>query len=140
MNYLLIFALALLLGAWINIHAKRSKEKNKLQQETQEIVLDRFRSNVAPVRGDGKPAKIMENRDDLPAENNRSRMKVYSFHRKDTRSAKERRKSRVQVGITYEIIDRRQSVGARYTGPERRSGVDRRGKYWDRRKPVAFQS
>jgi len=34
MNYLLIFALVLLLGAWINLHAKRTKGKKRFQEET----------------------------------------------------------------------------------------------------------
>jgi hypothetical protein len=139
MNYLLIFALVLLLGAWINLHAKRTKGKKRFQEETQEILLDRFKGNVVPVRRDGKRAGVMEKTDDFPPETNRSRMNVYSLHRKNTRSGKERRNSRVPVGITFEVIDRRQTDGAQQTGPERRSGVDRRGKYWDRRKPVAFQ-
>ena len=140
MNYLLIFALMLLLGAWIRIHAKRTKEKDELQKETQEIVLDRFRSSVVPVRRNGKKTRIVEKTDDFPVENNRARMRAYSFHQKDTRSGKERRKSRVKVGITFKVVDRRQGDGGRYTGIERRSGFDRRGKYWDRRKPVAFQN
>jgi hypothetical protein len=139
MNYLLIFAMVLLLGAWINLHGKRTKAKKRFQKETQEILSDRFRSNVVPVRRDWKQANIMEKTDDFPAENNRSRKRVYSFHRKNTRSGDERRKSRVKVGITYEVVDRRQSDDPRYTGFERRSGVDRRGRDWDRRKPVAFQ-
>ena len=83
MNYLLIFALMLLLGAWIRIHAKRTKEKDELQKETQEIVLDRFRSSVVPVRRNGKKTRIVEKTDDFPVENNRARMRAYSFHQKD---------------------------------------------------------
>jgi hypothetical protein len=139
MNYLLIVALVLLLGAWINFHAKRTKEEKRLQEETKEILLDRFKGRVVPVRRDGKRAGVMEKTDDFPPETNRSRMNIYSFLRKNTRSGKERRNSRVPVGITFEVIDRRQTDGAQHTGPERRSGVDRRGKYWDRRKPEAFQ-
>lgn len=139
MNYLLIFVMVLLLGAWIHLHGKRTRVKKRFQEETQEILSDRFRRNVVPVRRNWKQAEIMEKTYDFPTENNRSRKRVYSFHRKNTRSGDERRKSRVQVGITYEAIDRRQSDGLRYTGFERRSGVDRRGRDWDRRKPVAFQ-
>jgi len=61
-------------------------------------------------------------------------MKAYPYLQKELRSGKERRKSRVPVGITFEFIDRRKTHSTLYTGPERRSSTDRRGLYWDRRK------
>ena len=61
-------------------------------------------------------------------------MKAYPYLQKELRSGKERRKSRVPVGITFKFIDRRQADCILYTGPERRSSTDRRGLYWDRRK------
>jgi hypothetical protein len=39
------------------------------------------------------------------------------------------------VGKTFEFIDRRKSADFLYTDPERRSGMERRGIFWDRRKP-----
>ena len=66
-------------------------------------------------------------------------MNTYPFLQKERRSGQERRKSRVQVGLIFEYIDRRQSYSIRYTEFDRRSGKDRRGKYWDRRQPqVAY--
>ena len=62
-------------------------------------------------------------------------MKAYPYLQKELRNGKERRKSRVPLGITFEFIDRRQADSILYKGPERRSGIDRRGLYWDRRKP-----
>ena len=62
-------------------------------------------------------------------------MNAYPFIQKDLRNGKERRKSRIPVGITFEFIDRRKGDSTSYTGPERRSGQDRRGEAWDRRKP-----
>jgi hypothetical protein len=62
-------------------------------------------------------------------------MNAYPFIQKDLRNGKERRKSRIPVGITFELIDRRKDNGASYTGSEKRSGKERRGKIWDRRKP-----
>jgi hypothetical protein len=50
-------------------------------------------------------------------------------------TSKERRKSRVPIGITFEYIDRRQASDSLYNGPEQRSGMERRGMFWDRRKP-----
>jgi hypothetical protein len=61
-------------------------------------------------------------------------MNTYPYLQKELRSGKERRKSRVPVGITFEFIDRRQADGILYSDPERRSSTDRRGLYWDRRK------
>ena len=135
----LIFFLALLIGAWINLHAKRTKEKKRLQKDTREILLERFMGRVIPVWRDGQKATVLEKTDELAQENNRSRTNLYSYNRKCRRSDKERRKSRVPVGITFEFVDRRQSNDPNYSGPERRISMDRRGKYWDRRKPVAFQ-
>jgi hypothetical protein len=62
-------------------------------------------------------------------------MSAYPFLQKELRSGQERRKSRVSVGITFEYIDRRQTDSIQYTVPERRSGMERRGLLWDRRKP-----
>ena len=61
-------------------------------------------------------------------------MNAYPYLQKELRNGKERRKSRVPVGITFEFIDRRQADSIPYTDPERRSSTDRRGLYWDRRK------
>jgi len=61
-------------------------------------------------------------------------MNTYPYLQKELRSGKERRKSRVPVGITFEFIDRRQADSILYSDPERRSSTDRRGLYWDRRK------
>jgi len=136
---ILIFLLALLIGVWINFIAKRAKERKRLQKDTREILLERVRDRGIPVRRERQKAKVLEKTDELPQKNNRSKMKLYSYNRKCRRSNKERRKSRVPVGIIFEFVDRRQSNEPNYSGPERRNGMDRRGKYWDRRKPVAFQ-
>ncbi|MBW2574263.1 MAG: hypothetical protein JRC56_06185 [Deltaproteobacteria bacterium] len=62
-------------------------------------------------------------------------MCAYPYIQKERRSGEKRRKGRVPVGITFELIDRRQADSANYTRPERRSVMDRRGLLWDRRKP-----
>ncbi|MBW1724209.1 MAG: hypothetical protein JRC58_02030 [Deltaproteobacteria bacterium] len=62
-------------------------------------------------------------------------MDAYPYLQKERRGGEERRKSRVPVGITFELIDRRQREDPYYSGPERRSGMDRRGLIWDRRTP-----
>jgi len=61
-------------------------------------------------------------------------MNAYPYLQKELRNGKERRKSRMKVGIVFECADRRKSDSILYTDPERRSGTDRRGLYWDRRK------
>jgi uncharacterized protein with PIN domain len=61
-------------------------------------------------------------------------MRVYPYLQKERRSGIERRKSRIAVGITFEFIDRRQNNTSHYSSTERRSGIDRRGLIWDRRK------
>ena len=77
--------------------------------------------------------------DDLPRLFRSCQRSVYPYYQKERRDDKERRKSRVQVGLIFEYIDRRQSYSIRYIEFDRRSGKDRRGKYWDRRQPqVAY--
>jgi hypothetical protein len=136
---ILILILALLIGAWITFHAMRTKKKKRLQKDTKKILLERFKDAFMPARHDGLKAVVKEEISDLPQEVKGSRKMVYPYHQKEYRSGEERRKSRVPVGITFEFIDRRQSSDPYYGGPERRSGMDRRDKIWDRRKPLAFQ-
>ena len=62
-------------------------------------------------------------------------MNAYPYFQQELRSGKERRKSRVNVGIIFEYIDRRQPDRPLYLNPERRSGMDRRADVWDRRTP-----
>ena len=138
-DVILIFLLALLLCAWINLIVKRTKEKKRLQKETKEMLEERIKDRVIPVRRDVQKASIKKKTVYFSKQITGSRKSIYPYLRKDLRSGKERRKSRVPVGITFEFIDRRQADSTQYTGPERRSGADRRGKIWDRRKPVAFQ-
>jgi hypothetical protein len=136
---ILLLFLALLIGAWITLHAKRTKDKKRLQKDTKEILLERFKDAVMPARNDGQKAVGTEEISDLRQEIKGSRKSVYPYHQKEYRSGEERRKSRVPDGVTFEFVDRRQSDDPYYSGPERRSGMDRRGKIWDRRKPLAFQ-
>ena len=138
-DVILIFLLALLLCAWINLIVKRTKEKKRLHKETKEMLEERIKDRVIPVRRDVQKASIKKKTVYFSKQITGSRKSIYPYLRKDLRSGKERRKSRVPVGITFEFIDRRQADSTQYTGPERRNGADRRGKIWDRRKPVAFQ-
>jgi hypothetical protein len=62
-------------------------------------------------------------------------MRPYPYLQKEFRSGEERRKSRVTDVIIFKYIDRRQINDPYYIGPERRTGMDRRGLIWDRRKP-----
>ncbi|MGD9082375.1 MAG: hypothetical protein PVJ50_07895 [Desulfobacterales bacterium] len=138
-DIILIFLLALLLCAWINLIVKRKKEKRRLQKEIKELLEERINNKIIPVRRDAQQALKKKKSVYFPKEITGSRNNIYPYLRKDRRNGKERRTSRVPVGITFEFIDRRQADHTKYTGPERRSGADRRGKIWDRRKPVAFQ-
>jgi hypothetical protein len=138
-DVILIFFLALLLCAWINLIVKRTKGKKRSQKEIKEMLDERIKDRVIPVRRDVQKALFKKKPVYFPRQTTVSRNNIYPYLREDRRSGIERRKSRVPVGITFEFIDRRQADNTRHTVPERRSGLDRRGKIWDRRKPVAFQ-
>jgi hypothetical protein len=138
-DVILIFFLALLLCSWINLIVKRKKENKKLRAEIKEMLDQQIKDRVISVQRDVQKALSKEKPVYFPRQTTRSRNNIYPYLREDRRSGTERRKSRIPVGITFEFIDRRQADSTRYTGPERRSGQDRRGKIWDRRKPVAFQ-
>ena len=138
-DVILIFFLALLLCAWINLIVNRKKEQKKIRKEIKDMLDERIKDRVISVRREVQRASTRKNPVYFPKEITGSRNNIYPYLRKDRRSGEERRKSRVPVGITFEFIDRRKADNTRYTEPERRSGADRRGKIWDRRKPVAFQ-
>jgi hypothetical protein len=138
-DVILIFFLALLLCAWINLIVKRKKEKKSVRREIKEVLDERIKGRVISVRRDVKKGLSKKTPLYFPRQITESRNNIYPYLREDRRRGIERRKSRVPVGITFEFVDRRQADSTRHTGPERRSDPDRRGKIWDRRKPVAFQ-
>ena len=134
-DYLLIFALALLLWTWLNLYITRAKEKRRVWEETKEFTKQRLRRKTkSNVKKEQKTTTIV-NLGEMPQTNRNFKMCAYPYLQKDTRNGKERRKSRVPVGITFEYIDRRRADESLYKGPERRSGMERRGLFWDRRKP-----
>jgi hypothetical protein len=138
-DVILIFFLALLLCAWINLIVNRKKGKKRSQKEIKDMLDERIKDRLISVRQDVHKAPIRKNPVYFPRQITGSRNTIYPYLREDRRNGIERRKSRVPFGITFEFIDRRQADSTRHTEPERRSGPDRRGKIWDRRKPVAFQ-
>lgn len=138
-DIILIFFLALLLCTWINLVVNRKKEEKRFRKEIKDMLDERVKDSVISVQRDLQKASIKKIPVYFPRQITRSRNNIYPYLREDRRSGIERRKSRVPVGITFKFIDRRQAQSANYTGPERRIGTDRRGKVWDRRKPVAFQ-
>jgi hypothetical protein len=138
-SLILTVLLALFLCAWINIIVKRTKEKKRLQKEIKQVLEERIKDKVILVPRNMHKAWIENEPVYLPKTISESRKHIYPYLRKNLRCGKERRKSRIPDGITFKFIDRRKADGPRYTGPERRSGNDRRGKIWDRRKPVVFQ-
>ena len=104
-----IIFLALLIGAWITLHAKRTKEKKKLQKDTKEILLERFKDAVMPARHDGQKAVGTEEISDLPQEIKGSRKRVNPYHQKEYRSGKERRKNLFHIFFTDSV------TGVNYT-------------------------
>jgi len=131
-DHILIFALASVLWAWLNLHAARQKKKKRVWTETQKIAVERLNGKTG---SDERKTTIIKYTGGLPETSRYFTMSAYPYLQKESRNSKERRKSRVQVGITFDFIDRRKTDNPLYVGPERRSGMERRGLYWDRRKP-----
>jgi hypothetical protein len=131
-DHILIFVLAFVLWAWLNLHATREKKKKRAWTETKNIAVERLNRKTG---SDERNATTIKYTGDLPKTNRYFTMSAYPYLQKESRNGNERRRSRVPVGITFEFIDRRQTDRLLYDGPERRSGMDRRGLFWDRRKP-----
>ena len=131
---ILIFALALLLWTWLNLHIRRAKKENRVWKETKEFATQRLREATQSNSKKERKTTTITNLGAMPQTNRNFKMCAYPYLQKETRSGEERRKSRVPVGITFKFIDRRQAGESLYNGPERRSGMERRGSFWDRRK------
>ncbi len=134
-DHILIFALASVLWAWLNLHAARQKKKKRVWTETKKIAVERLNRKAKSNEEKERTATITKSTGGLPKTDRYFTMSAYPYLPKESRNGNERRRSRVLVGITFEFIDRRQTDSSMNIGPERRSGMERRGLYWDRRKP-----
>ena len=132
---ILIFALAFVLWAWLNLYITRAKKKNREWKETKEFAAQRLKEDTQSNVKKERKTTTNTNLGAMPQTNRNFKMCAYPYLQEESRSGKERRNSRVPVGITFEYIDRRRAGGSLYAGPERRSGMERRGLFWDRRKP-----
>lgn len=105
-----------------------------MEKETSTILQKRFEKKIKPEekqeQTDTAPKKI----DGFEQVNWRFKMNAYPYIQQERRCGKERRNSRVKVGITFEYVDRRRADSTLYIDLEKRSGLDRRGKVWNRRK------
>ena len=134
---ILMFLLAFVLWAWVNLHLRRAKKQKIIQEETKEMLVERLKAEIKSFKKQGGKATTLKKIGVLSQSINSFKTNVYPYLQnlqKERRSGRERRKSRLAVGITFKYIDRRQADSTQYKGPERRSGMDRRGGTWDRRK------
>jgi hypothetical protein len=133
-DYVLMFALAFVLWLWLNLYARRIGKQKMMEKETSTILQKRFENKIKPEekqeQTDTAPKKI----DGFEKVNWRFKMNAYPYIQQERRCGKERRNSRVKVGITFEYVDRRRADSTLYIDLEKRSGLDRRGKVWNRRK------
>lgn len=106
-----------------------------LCKETKEFVKQRLKEETTCKLKKEQNTTRITNLGAMPQTDRNFNMCAYPYLQKESRSGKERRKSRVTVGIAFEFIDRRQAAETLYNGPEQRSGMERRGMFWDRRKP-----
>jgi len=134
-DYVLMFGLAFVLWLWLNLYARRIREQKMMEKETRKILLKRFKYKIKPEekqeQTDTAPRKI----DGFEQAIGKFKINAYPYLQQEHRCGKERRKSRVKVGIAFEPVDRRQADSTSYINLEKRSSMDRRGKVWDRRKP-----
>jgi len=131
-DHILIFVLAFVLWTWLNLYAARQKKKKAAWKETKKIAVERLNRKTGYRE---RKTTIIKYTDDMSETNRYFTMSAYPYLQKESRNGYERRRSRVPVGITFEFIDRRQGDSLLYNGPERRSGMERRGLFWDRRRP-----
>jgi len=134
-DHILIVALAFVLWAWINLRVMRTKEQIVIHKQTKEILQKRLKGKNKSGEKQGKKAAALKKIEDLPQATGKFKMNAYPYLQKERRVDIERRKSRVQVGLIFENVERRQDDRTKYKGFERRRGMDRRGNIWDRRKP-----
>ena len=107
----------------------------RMQKKKEETLLYRHKGKIKSVEKQCWKTTALKKIGGFPQNIGRSKMNAYPYLQPEHRGDIERRKSRVQVGIIFEQYDRRQFDTTPYTDSERRSGMDRRGLFWDRRKP-----
>ena len=134
-DHILIFGLAFILWAWINLCVSRTREQILIHKKTKEILLKKLTGKNNSGEKQDQKATALKKIEDWPQAPRKFKMNAYPYLQQERRADIERRKSRVQVGLIFENIDRRQADSTKYKGFERRHGMDRRGNTWDRRKP-----
>ncbi len=130
-----MFALAFVLWLWLNLYARRIGKQKMMEKETRKILLKRFKYKIISEEKQEQTDTAPKRIDGFEQAIGRFMMNAYPYLLQERRCGKERRKSRVKVGITFEYVDHRQADSSSYIDPDKRSGMDRRGKVWDRRKP-----
>ena len=134
-DHILIFGLAFILWAWINLRVRRTRDKIVIQKETKGILIEKLKGKNKSGEKQGQKAMALKKIEDWPQATGKFKMNVYPYLQQERRVDIERRKSRVQVGLIFENVERRQGDSTKYKGFEKRRGMDRRGNIWDRRKP-----
>ena len=134
-DFILIFILSFLLWVWLNLYARRIGQQKMMEKETRKILLKRFKYKIKPEEKQEQADIATKITDGVEQSTGRFNVNAYPYFQQERRCGKERRKSRVKVGIVFEYNDRRNADSISYIGSEKRSGMDRRGKVWDRRKP-----
>ena len=106
----------------------------RMQKKKEETLLYRHKGKIKSVEKQGWKTTAQKMIGGFPQKIGRFKMNAYPYLQPERRSDIERRKSRLQDGIIFEQIDRRQVDTTPYTDSEGRSGMDRRSLIWDRRK------
>jgi len=106
----------------------------RMQKKKEETLLYRHKGKIKSVEKQGWKTTALKKIGGFTQKIGGFEMNAYPYLQPEHRSDIERRKSRVQVGIIFEQIDRRRVDTTLYTDSERRSGMDRRSLIWDRRK------
>jgi hypothetical protein len=134
-DHILMFTLAFILWAWFNLRLRRRREQIFVQKKTKEKLLKRLKNKNESKEKQGRKSVVLKNFEGFRQSHTRLKTNAYPYLQQERRTLEERRKSRVLVGLIFENVDRRKGDSISYKGFEKRSGMDRRGNIWDRRKP-----
>ena len=78
-DHILIFALAFILWAWINLHVRRTRQRIMIQKKTKEILLKKLTGKNKSGKKLDQKATALKKIEDLPQATGKFKMNVYPY-------------------------------------------------------------